>query len=166
MILESTENLQLKASEDAGGASAVYGLLFLKPAGALPALADGDIRVIRATAAATLTANAWTTFTPVLEKDLEPGRYQLAGFLPSSATIVAARALITGQVSRPGMIGIQGAEAVARHFLPHYLDKLMFYNMGEFSHTNIPQFQFLATAGDTSEVVILYLVRTGGVAAA
>lgn len=162
--LEGTENIQFQASEDGAGATALYGLIWLKAPGVLPPMPDGDIRMVRATAGVTLTPNAWTTVSPTLEKDLQPGTYSLVGFFPSSANIIAARALFTGQNYRPGMIGIQGAEAVARNFDPEVLGHLHYYNMGSFAHTNVPQFQFLATAADTSEAVVLYVIRTGGVA--
>jgi hypothetical protein len=163
--LTATEDFELLTS-DTGGANAVlYGLVALAP-DALGVIPAGDVRIVRATASATLVQGAWTLTTPVPDLALEPGQYTLVGFAPISATAVAARALITGQVYRPGVLGLAGTEQAASDFDNHGLNmlnpgNLMGYDMGSFNHLNFPQFEFLANAGDVAETVYLFCVRTG-----
>jgi hypothetical protein len=91
---------------------------------------------------------------------LEVGTYALVGFLPISAGCIAARAIITGQVNRPGVPGVAGTESAALKLEPSYLTEIQGYLMGTFSHINLPVIQFLSSSADTSEVVYLYLVKT------
>lgn len=158
--LTPSEELAFHAAEDAAGASAVYGLVALGPA-TQPALPAGDLRIIRATGATVLTANKWTTVSMTPELSLEPGRYMLIGFLAISANAIAARALITGQNWRPGMPALAGSEAAALDFAPMRLEQLNFEQMGEFTHINPPQFQFLSSAADASETVFMYVIKVG-----
>jgi hypothetical protein len=160
LVLTPTENFQLFASEDGSGATDIFGLIALKAPGALPAMPGGDIRVLRATAQQTLSAYEWTTFTPTLEHDLEPGTYTLVGFIPISASIVAARAIFTGQGYRPGVPGRPTSGDAHIDFDEKLYDKLMWYPMGSFTHISPPQFQFLAWGADTSETIILFLIKT------
>jgi len=102
----------------------------------------------------------------VADNSLEPGQYTLIGFVPISASLVAARAVITGQVYRPGVIGLAGTEQAASDFDNNAFNadpitSLIYYDMGSFNHLNFPQFEFLANAADVSETVYLYVVRTG-----
>jgi len=136
-----------------------YGLVWLGP-DTLPAAPAGDVRVVRCTGSTTLTANEWTSVPITPDVSLEVGTYTLVGFLPISAGCIAARAIITGQVNRPGVPGIAGTEAAALKLEPDYLSRLQFYTMGTFSHINLPVIQFLSSSADTSEVVYLYLVKT------
>jgi hypothetical protein len=161
LLLTPTENFMVYASEDGYGATDVAALVSLKAPGALPAMPAGDIRVIRATAAQTLTPYQWTTFTPTYEKDLEPGTYQLVGFIPSSANVIAARALFMGQGYRPGVPGVAGSVEDALNFGADWFDKVMWYAMGQFTHISPPQFQFLASEADSAETIILFVVKTG-----
>lgn len=158
--LTATEELEALAAEDATGAEREYVLVALGP-GERPAIPTGDIRIVRATATTTLTANAWTTVTVTPELSLEPGEYSLIGFLPISAGCIAARALFTGAVYRPGVPGLAGSEAAARSFDPATLPGVQWYEMGSFTHLTIPQFQFLSASADTSETVIMWVVKTG-----
>lgn len=155
-----SEEISVQAAEDAAGASSVYTLIALGPE-TQPALPTGLVRMIRGTGATPLTANTWTTVSITPDLSLEPGRYQLIGFIPISAGCIAARAIITGQTWRPGMPGLAASEAAAVDFDPIRDEQLMFEPMGEFTHVNLPQFQFLSASADTSEVVYLYVIRTG-----
>lgn len=158
--LVPTETIEFQAAEDGAGADLLTGLASLGLP-ELPAMPEGDIRVIRATGSTTLTAGTWTTVTLTLDTSLEPGMYTLVGFIPIGATVQAGRVLITGQPFRPGVPGLTAAEAAAADFNPRAFDSIMWYAMGEFPSTDIPQVQYLATAADTAQVVFLYLVRTG-----
>jgi hypothetical protein len=156
--LTPTEELSALAAEDAAGASAVYVLVALGPANQ-PAVPGGQLRMIRATGATALTPNAWTTVAVTPEQSIEPGTYELIGFIAISANAIAARALITGQVWRPGLPALAGNEPAALDFNRHPLHDLMFEPMGTFDHQNFPQFQFLASAADAAETVYLYVVK-------
>ncbi len=160
LILTPGEELEADIAEDGAGATQVDVMACLGP-DVLPPAPDGDIRIVRATGSTTLTSAAWTSVVLTLDNSLEAGTYTLIGFIPISANVLAARAIITGQQNRPGMPGLSGTEAVAADFDPARLDSLMFYNMGSFTHITVPAFQFWASAGDTTQTVFLYLVKTG-----
>lgn len=158
LALSADEELSVIASY--GGTAAAYNLALvaLGPP-TLPPVPAGEIRMVKATSNTTLTAGAWTTCTMTLEKALEVGTYALVGFIPISANALAARAIITGQVYRPGVPAIAGSEPGARVLSDKYLKDLQFYEMGRFTHLTIPQFQFLASAADTSETVYMFIVK-------
>jgi hypothetical protein len=174
--LTATEDFEVLQSDTSVANASHYGLVALgpppvgdlPPGGApsstvpgLPKPPVGDIRIVRMTASSTLTQGAWVTTSPVPDLALEPGQYTLIGFLPISANCIAARALITQQVYRPGVLGLAGTEAVAADFDWKSMYDIIGYDMGSFNHLNIPQFQFLADAADTAEVVYMYVIRTG-----
>jgi hypothetical protein len=161
LALVPTENFMVYGSEDGAGATALYALVCLKAPGPNPAIPAGDIRRVRATATATLVANTWTTLTPTLEYDLEPGSYALVGFYAASASAIAARAIFTGQAYRPGVIATIGTASTGMDFnSPDFMD-LIYEDLGHFTHVNVPQFQFLASAADTAETLELDLVKIG-----
>lgn len=160
IALLPTEDLELWASEDGAGATALKGLISLGPS-QLPPPSGGDVRQIRLTGTTTLVADAWTTCPMTPELALDPGNYELIDFMPISATVVAARAILLGQTYRPGMPGIAGAEGVAREFDATPLARLSSYKMGTFDHRTVPQFQFFAAAADTTQTVIATVVKTG-----
>jgi len=136
-----------------------YGLVSLGPP-TLPPAPAGDIRVVRATGTTTLTANEWTSVKIIPDVALEAGTYALIGFIPISTNLIACRAIISGQVWRPGVPGLAGAERVVKNFERFYFTELQNYNMGSFTHMTIPEFQFLSSAADTSQVIYLYIVKT------
>jgi hypothetical protein len=160
IALTPDEDLEVQAAEDGAGATSVAALVALGPA-TLPPPPDGPIRRIRATASVTLTPNTWTTVTLVPDLSLEPGIYTLIHFIPNSAGCIAARALFVGQVFRPGMPGLPGAEPIGADYDDGLFRQLGYYAMGTFKHTDFPQFQFLSATADTSETVIMDVVKTG-----
>jgi len=157
--LVPSEGIRMLAAEDGTGATDVVGLISLGPA-SLPPPPAGEIRTVRATGTTTLTPFAWTKVTLTPDEALEAGTYTLIGFIPISAGIIAARAIIVGQVNRPGVIGFAGSEADAANFNPANFYPLLNYNMGSFSHIDFPAFEFLSASADTVQTVILYLVKT------
>ena len=161
VVLQAPENIIVQTADSSGAGVAKYALIWLKKAGPLPAVPDGDIRVVRSTGTTTLTINTWSTVAVTLDKDLEPGQYALVGFIGISANVVAVRVIIPNQNYRPGMPGLAGTEAAAADFDFSAYNPLMYYLMGEFPHTNIPQFQFLSSVADTVETVFLYLIKVG-----
>lgn len=157
--LVPTEDLAVLVSNGGASASPYYSLVCFGPAD-LPPVPAGDIRMVRCTGSTTLTANQWTTVQVTPDVALEAGQYTLVGFIPISTSIVAARALIPGQVARPGVIGLAGAEATVKQYANTLFDGLVGYAMGSFTHTTPPQFQFLSSASDTAQVVYMLLVKT------
>jgi len=160
IVLTPTENFMVYGSEDGAGATAMYALVCLQAPGPAPAMPAGDFRVVRGTATATLTAQAWTTFTLTLEYDLEPGTYHLVGFIPGSAGLIGGRAIFTGQGYRPGMPGVQGTASTFQQHDRENFEGLMWEDLGQFTHVNVPQFQFFSASADTAETVELYVVKT------
>jgi len=157
LALVATEEISFYATTYANVRA--WGLVSLGPP-TLPPAPAGDIRVVRATGTKTLTANQWTSVKIVPDVALEAGTYALIGFLPISDNCIAARAIISGQVWRPGVTGFAGAEYAAKLFERSYFTELQNYNMGTFTHMTIPEFQFLSSAADTAQVVYLYIVKT------
>ncbi len=155
-----SEEIEAQVAEDAAGASQVNVIAALS-AEALPAMPAGDIRRVRATATTALTAFAWTTVSMTLDTSLEPGTYSLVNFIPISANILAARAIITGQQYRPGVPGLAGTEAAAVDFDDALLRQVSYYAMGSFTHITVPQIQFFAAVADAAETVFFDVVRTG-----
>jgi hypothetical protein len=156
--LVPTEEISLYAQTSANVRA--YGLVSLGPA-TLPAAPAGDIRVVRCTGSTTLTANEWTSVKVTPDVSLEAGSYALIGFLPISTGCIAARAIITGQNWRPGVPGVAETEAAAKKLTPEYLKEVQGYLMGSFTHMTLPEFQFLSSSADSSEVVYLWIVKTG-----
>lgn len=158
--LAPTEDMQVFVTEDAAGASQVDVIVCIGSP-ETPDLPSADIRVVRAVGTTTLVARTWTNCPLTLDQGLEPGLYELIGFLAIGATAIAARANITGQPYRPGLIALSGAEGVAREYAPFVFDRLQDYPMGQFTHQEFPSFEFYATAADTAQTVIAKLAKIG-----
>ena len=157
IALVPTEELSFYATAD--GDVDAYGLVSLMPA-ALPPVPAGDVRIVRSTSATTLTANEWTSCKLTPDVTLEAGTYTLIGMLGISANAIAIRAIISGQVWRPGTPAFAGAEKDVLECASDFLSEVQRYAMGSFTHLTLPEVQFLSSAADTSEVVYLYLVKT------
>ena len=118
---------------------------------------------MRCRSSTTLTAREWTSCKITPDVSLEVGTYTLVGMLANSATAIAARAIISGQVWRPGVPALAGDERVVKNCDPLYLSGVQRYAMGSFTHLTIPEIQFLANAADSgtdAQRVYLYLVKT------
>jgi len=137
----------------------IYMLASLGPA-TLPPVPAGERIVVRCTSNTPLRPNEWTTCNLTPDVSLAVGTYTLIGMLPISANAIAARAIVLGQVNRPGVPALAGTEAAVKKCDPLWLTAVQQYPMGSFPHTDLPQVQFLSSAADTSEVVYLYLVKT------
>jgi len=115
-----------------------------------------DVIIVKASGSTTLVANQWTSVKIVPEIQLEAGSYQLLGFIPISANCIYARVLITGQVARPGYPGIKASDDYDLK-IEEFEERYPFQNCGVFPHTAIPEFQFLASSADSSEIVYMFL---------
>jgi len=159
--LTPTESLEAQTAEDGSGAKQTNVVVALSTAELAP-MPDGQIRAVRATATVSaVVAFTWAAVTMTLESSLEPGRYSLVHFLPSSPGAIACRALPQGGGFRPGMPGLKGTETTAQDFDPSIYNQLGWYDMLEFTHITVPQFQFFTSATDTSFTIYLYVIRTG-----
>lgn len=158
--LDPGEVLRFQAAEDGGAAAVAYGLAFLKGAGDLPSMPPGPIIQARATSASTLTVDIWNTVDYTLEQELSAGEYAVVGFISTGVSQIAARLVIPGASNRPGLPAFIGATTnVAQNADFGILDKLMYYNMGQFKHTALPSLEVLASAADTAEEVQFLLVK-------
>ena len=157
-IFDPTEDVSLRVTVGGAAAEDIVGVLQLWD-GNEPAIPNGEIRMVRATASVTLTAFKWTLVTPTFDEQLEAGTYALIGFLPISAGCIAARVILPGQVYRPGVMGFAGTETDALKASRNDIFEKHLY--GVFDHKNPPQFEFLSSSADTSEVIYMLLVKTG-----
>jgi hypothetical protein len=158
--IELTPNEELSVKVTVGGTSAedIYVLAnFQVPT--LPAPPAGEFKIVRCTGSTTLVKGEWTSVKLTPDVSLEAGEYALVKFIANSENVIAARAIIPGQVWRPGLIGFPGSESAALACGTEYLKLLPSFDMGHFDHLHLPEIQFLANAADTSEVVYLYLVK-------
>lgn len=125
---------------------------------------NGQFFVAHATAAVTLTANAWTQVTPVLDFALPAGTYALMGARVQSAHALAFRMLpIVSPLWRPGGVGTQTddqLEAPGQRYLnpitgtiSHWGTWLTFYQ------NTVPNVQIFATAADTAEDMFFDLIK-------
>ena len=158
--LITTESIEFQTAED-GGTTQQNGLVSLGPATPTP-MPDGDIRTVVATGTTAAVAHAWTSITDLtLETSLEPGRYSLVNFFASSATAIAARVIFQGGGYRPGLPAFEGAADAAANVNAEILQRISFYDMGNFSHITVPVWQYFCQTTDSSFTVVMNIIRTG-----
>jgi len=115
----------------------------------------GEIFTIKATAAATLVANAWTNAALTFAQSLPHGTYQVVGMRAQSAGLIAARLVLPGYAWRPGCIGADAySDLVHEVFRSGQLGA-----WGTFEHDIPPTVDFLSISADTSEEVWLDLIK-------
>lgn len=156
LSVRSNEVLNAFATQNSGGAAIAYvGVWFADgPQRATPNL---PFLTVHATAAATLTAAAWSAVTPALDVQLDPGTYAIIGMRVFSATALYARLIPNsgGQTFRPGVSCVQAYDGYDNpYFRAGSLGQLM-----TFSTTNIPQVEMFATTADTAEEFWFDLVQ-------
>ena len=155
-----SEELAFEAAEE-GATTDVDGFLAITDGNRAP-MPPGEIRQIRGTGTTTLGAHAWTGVVLTPELTLEPGLYEMVGFYAESAGAIVARANLESQRGRPGLPALAGAAVEdAYDFDPTIFDRLMWYSMGKFTHTTLPEFEFFSDAADTAEVVTIFAIRLG-----
>lgn len=157
IALDPSEALDAQAAESGVGATRATVLAWLSD-GPIARYQGGEIFPIRATNASTLAANAWTNGALTLNDTLPAGRYAVVGMQAESAGLQAARLVFTEQGPRPGVIGRDAASD--QGWLGFIDGRLGIW--GEFQHDVPPTVDFLSNSADTSQVVILYLVKVEG----
>jgi hypothetical protein len=115
----------------------------------------GSIFTTRATGTATLAAGVWTTVPLTFDENLPRGRYQIVGMKALSATVKLARLLVPGQMWRPGVLGTVTVDIIEWPGF-RYGGLGVF---GEFEDVDTLQAEFLAGAGDTTQIVYLDLIQ-------
>jgi hypothetical protein len=157
---DETEDISFRVSyPDVATAERVVGILSLK-GGRDESIPDGEIRLVRCVGSTTLTAHKWSLVTVVPDVQLDAGNYALINFIPYSANCIAARVIVQGQPFRGGVLGLSGAsESAALQYSTEFRNYFTDYNYGIFTHKAIPQFEFLSSAADTSQVVYMKVVK-------
>jgi len=157
---DETEDISFRVTyPDVASAERVYGVLSLR-GGREENVPGGEVRIVRCVGSTTLTAHKWSLVTVVPEIQLDAGNYALINFIPYSQNCVAARAIVQGQPFRGGVLGLSGAsENAALQYSTEFTTYFSDYNYGIFTHKAIPQFEFLSSAADTSQVVYMKVVK-------
>lgn len=178
--LRPTETFNIFASQTAAGAETET--VFVQftdgvttpapPLATAPALnGNGMFTVAHATAATTLTANAFTQVTPVLDLPLPAGQYALVGMRVMTAHALAFRvAPINEPLWRPGGMAVQAPTSLD---FPNqrYINPLngMISPWGvwlTFFQNTVPNVQIFATAADTVEDMWFDLIKISDVVTA
>lgn len=160
--LDSSEDLSVRVTyPDVAFGERVVTLISLD-SGERSEIPAGEERIVRMTASDTLTPYTWSLVKPIPDVQLEAGTYAITGFIPYSAGCIGARVIVQGNVYRPGVLGVNGtSENSALTFTNDYLSYHQPYVMGVFDHRSIPQFEFLSSSTDNSEVVYVRIKKIG-----
>jgi hypothetical protein len=178
--LRPTETFNIFASQTSAGAETEVvfvqftdGVVTPAPGLALaPALnGNGMLTQVHATATTTLTANAFTQVTPVLDLPLPAGMYALVGARVMSATALAFRlAPINDPLWRPGGIAVQASTDLdwpnQRYVNPLTGHKSPWGTWLTFFQNTVPNVQIFATAADTKEDMWFDLIKISDVVTA
>ncbi len=119
------------------------------------AVVAGDEFTVRADGATALVPQVWTLVPLVFAENLPRGRYQVVGFRAQSASLIAARLVLVGNVWRPGSLGTNNDRHLEHPMFRHGEAGVW----GEFEDTDIPQVECLAAAADAAEVIYLDLIQ-------
>lgn len=148
------ESINVYVQSDPAAAAAHYGLVWFGD-GAQQAV-PGEIFTVRATAAAALAAGTWVNSGLTFSQSLPVGNYQIVGMRARGTNLVAARLVFVGGAWRPG---VPAVNAIGDRDI-----QLFRYGrsgvFGEFN-TNTPPTVDCLGITDTSQILLLDLVRTG-----
>jgi len=152
--LDVNEALNAQALQSAAAAERETIVVFLTDEKPTP-VEGKDIRSVRATSTTTLTANAWTNGSLTFEETLPAGKYQIIGMRVESSGLIAARLVLVGEAFRPGCVGVNAASDIEANIFR--MGRLGVW--GEFDHNTPPTVDFLSSTADTSETVVLDLIK-------
>lgn len=172
-VMRPTEFLNIFASQTSGGAEneAVFVQFTDGNNAVAPPVAqaaglngNGSFTVVHATATATLTANAWSQVTPVLDTPLPAGNYALVGARVVSATALAFRMHpVNEPLWRPGASACQaadGLDAPNARFINPLNGSISKWGVWLTFYQNVfPFVDIWATAGDTKEDFFFDLIK-------
>ena len=178
--LRPTETFNIFASQTSGGAE--NELVFVQftdglvtqapPLASVPAInGNGMFTTVHATATTTLTANAFTQITPILDLPLPAGTYALVGARVQSAKCMAFRMKpINEPLWRPGGVGTQTAdqlEAPGQRFINALTGAISHWGVWfTFFQNTVPNIDIWSTAADTKEDIWFDLIKTSDVVTA
>lgn len=146
LSLVVSEQLSLELLSNPVAAQIQWGLVWF--ADAKPAPISAPMATARATVANALVAGTWTANVLTFDEQLPRGRYQIVGFRPMSANMIAARLIIPSQNYRPGAIAAASISDISG-------DTFRMGNMGsygEFEDVDNLQVESLATAADAAAI--------------
>lgn len=152
--LTSGEALNFNTTNSGAAATEQYGFVWLADGPVTP-FTGGQIHHILATGAITAVVDTWTSGQLTLADDLPTGRYAVVGARCEGATLVAARLIFAGQSYRPMFIGYDDEADVEDEIFRNGALGIM----GEFDHDSPPQIEVMCVAADTSQQVILDIVK-------
>jgi hypothetical protein len=179
-VMRQTETLNVFASQISAGAETETVFVqftdnqtvIAPPISQIPTLTGiGMYTVAHATATTTLTANAFTQVTPLLDLPLPAGQYALVGMRVKAAHALAFRiAPINDPLWRPGGIAVQ-ANTALDYPGQRYINPLTGYvsHWGvwlTFFQNTVPNVQIFSTAADTQEDMWFDLIKISDVVTA
>jgi len=179
-VLRSTETLNIFASQTSGGAETetvfcefTDGIITAAPpVASAPAInGNGMFTVAHATATATLTANAFTQVTPILDNPLPAGTYALVGARVMSAKALAFRMKpIVEPLWRPGGVAVQAPDQFdppGQRFLNPLTGYMSHWGVWlTFFQNTVPNVDIFSTAADTVEDFWFDLIKLSDVVTA
>lgn len=178
--LRPTETFNIFASQTSGGAETetvftqfTDGIVTPAPPLATAPALNGNLMftVAHATAATTLTANAFTQVTPVLDNALPAGQYALVGMRVVTAHALAFRiAPINEPLWRPGGIACQAPTDLDwpnQRYVNPLTGRVSPWGVWvTFFQNTVPNVQIFATAADTAEDMWFDLIKISDVVTA
>ena len=179
-VLRPTETFNIFASQTSAGAETetvftmfTDGVIIqAPPVSQAPTLnGNGMFTIAHATATTTLTANAFTQVTPVLDAALPAGLYSLVGMRYQSATALAFRIKpINEPLWRPGGIGCQTADQLelpGQRFINALTGSISHWGEWlKFFQNTVPNIDCWATGADTKEDFWFDLIKISDVVTA
>ena len=152
--LTAGEALNANTTNSGAAATEQYVMVWLADAPVSP-FTGGQIVHELATGAITAVADTWTSGQITLNDDLPTGEYAVVGFRVEGATLICARLIFTGQPYRPMVIGYDDeADIEDSMFRDGRLGIL-----GTFQHDTPPRLEIMCEAADTTQQLILDIVK-------
>ena len=173
--MRPTEEFDIFASQTSGGAETetvfvnfTDGTVIPHPplAGAPTVNGVGQLTTLHGTATTTLTANAWSAVTPVINQSFPAGYYALVGVRVMSATARAFRVKpINEPLWRPGGVAVQTADQLdppGQRFINPLTGMISHWGTWlTFFQNTVPNVDIFATSADTVEDVFYDVIKIG-----
>lgn len=115
----------------------------------------GQVYTIRASSSTALVAGTWSNVALTFDEDLPRGRYQVVGFRPLSAGMLAARLVFVGGSFRPGALGVD-TNLDLQHPMFRYGGMGVY---GEFEDSEPPTVDCLSVSADAAQTFHLDVIQ-------